>query len=549
MYRLIFIFFLGLIFNTTVSSKNVAYEDSMLRVLKGSSSEAQKSKGYNALSTHFLSSDFKKALEYGQMAITAAQSAGDYTLLMNAYKSVASVFFYSGHYHPAIRQFELCADAAAKANNEFERLNCEINLALIYSSLEKYDKAIVLLENGQPRLEAAYSKSKKAFPIADQVSLKLNLAYNYAALKNYNRAYSLVDSGIHLARNNKSQEPILVKLMLLKAQTLLSENKNEKAILVLKETELMINSIADKSTVLILKSLWGKAYGNKQENTIALKYYHDGYRESVKMGSLYMQQDFANELQKLYQLQGNADSAFKYLKLFNELRKQANLSKAKEELLRKELLDDFSKREKILQQEEQSKQRRFWILTGLLTMLLLVLGIGYFIIRKKYKRSTLEQLKSQLAAQKLSLEQQRLQAQLDNHEKQLAELEYRLSKNAMIQELVEDLQELNPAADITETYEITESEQKQRNKVWNEFEIRFVKNHSGFYERLLVKYPDLSTNERRLCTFLRLDMTTKEIAVITGQSIRAIEIARTRLRKKLNLQETETSLFEHLSSI
>jgi DNA-binding CsgD family transcriptional regulator len=44
-------------------------------------------------------------------------------------------------------------------------------------------------------------------------------------------------------------------------------------------------------------------------------------------------------------------------------------------------------------------------------------------------------------------------------------------------------------------------------------------------------------------------MTTKEIAVITGQSIRAIEIARTRLRKKLNLQETETSLFEHLSSI
>ncbi len=521
----------------------------MLTILKGTSTDADKSRIYNALSTHYLSKDFKRALEYGQFAITAAQNAGDYTLLMNAHKSAASVFFYSGHYHPAIRQFELCANAAAKANNEFERLNCEINIALIYSSLEKYDKAIVLLENGRPRLESAYRKSKKTFPIADQVSLKLNLAYNYAALKKYDRAYSLIDSGIQLAINNKGHEPIRLKLMLLKAQTLLAENKNEEAILVLKETELMINSLADKSTVLMLKSLWGKAYSNKQEVTMALKYCHDGFLESVKMGSLYMQQDFANELQKLYQLQGNADSAFKYLQLFNELRKQANLSKAKEELLRKELLDDFAKREKTLQKEQQSKQQRFWIITASLTLLMLALGIGYFIVRKKYRQSTLQQLKSQLAAEKLSLEQQRLQAQLDNQEKQLSELEYRLSKNAMMHELVDDLQELSPVTESTEMDEKTEAEQKQKNKVWNEFEFRFLKNHSGFYERLLAKHPDLSTNERRLCAFLRLDMTTKEIAVITGQSIRAIEIARTRLRKKLNLQETETSLFEYLSAI
>jgi DNA-binding CsgD family transcriptional regulator len=61
--------------------------------------------------------------------------------------------------------------------------------------------------------------------------------------------------------------------------------------------------------------------------------------------------------------------------------------------------------------------------------------------------------------------------------------------------------------------------------------------------------PELSLNERRLCAFLRLNMTTKEIASITGQSPRSIEVARTRLRKKLNLTNSDTSLTDFLSHI
>jgi hypothetical protein len=52
-------------------------------------------------------------------------------------------------------------------------------------------------------------------------------------------------------------------------------------------------------------------------------------------------------------------------------------------------------------------------------------------------------------------------------------------------------------------------------------------------------YPKFSANERRLCSFLRLDMSTKEIVSVTGQSLRAVQIARSRLRKKLNLDPSE----------
>jgi DNA-binding CsgD family transcriptional regulator len=84
----------------------------------------------------------------------------------------------------------------------------------------------------------------------------------------------------------------------------------------------------------------------------------------------------------------------------------------------------------------------------------------------------------------------------------------------------------------------------QSESALSEFELRFSNIYVGFFEKLLNEYPALSQNERRLCAFLKLSMTTKEIAAITGQSIRAIEIARTRLRKKIKLTNSEKNLYD-----
>lgn len=85
--------------------------------------------------------------------------------------------------------------------------------------------------------------------------------------------------------------------------------------------------------------------------------------------------------------------------------------------------------------------------------------------------------------------------------------------------------------------------------MWDEFELRFQGVHNEFYQKLQSINPELSTNERRLCAFLKLNMTTKEIASITHQSPRSIEVARTRLRKKLNLTNSDISLTDFFLSI
>ena len=59
--------------------------------------------------------------------------------------------------------------------------------------------------------------------------------------------------------------------------------------------------------------------------------------------------------------------------------------------------------------------------------------------------------------------------------------------------------------------------------------------NSKFFKILTEKFPKLSANEKRLCAFLKLNLSTKEISSITGRTTNSIMVARVRLRKKLGI--------------
>ena len=71
---------------------------------------------------------------------------------------------------------------------------------------------------------------------------------------------------------------------------------------------------------------------------------------------------------------------------------------------------------------------------------------------------------------------------------------------------------------------------------WDQFEYHFDKVHRDFLTRLRADYPVLSPNEQKICAFLRLNLNTKDIANLLHISLRGVEVARYRLRKKLDLE-------------
>ncbi|MFA8299963.1 MAG: tetratricopeptide repeat protein [Hyphomicrobiales bacterium] len=71
---------------------------------------------------------------------------------------------------------------------------------------------------------------------------------------------------------------------------------------------------------------------------------------------------------------------------------------------------------------------------------------------------------------------------------------------------------------------------------WEEFRVSFEKVHPNFYKKLLSVYPNLTSNEQKLCGLIRLGLSNKAISSITFKEIRSIDSARNRLRKKLSLE-------------
>ena len=80
---------------------------------------------------------------------------------------------------------------------------------------------------------------------------------------------------------------------------------------------------------------------------------------------------------------------------------------------------------------------------------------------------------------------------------------------------------------------------------WNIFESSFNEAHENFFKKLKSDHPDLVPNDLKLCAYLRMNMSSKEMASLLNISLRGVEIRRYRLRKKLNL-EHDKNLVEFL---
>lgn len=70
---------------------------------------------------------------------------------------------------------------------------------------------------------------------------------------------------------------------------------------------------------------------------------------------------------------------------------------------------------------------------------------------------------------------------------------------------------------------------------WDQFTKHFDQVHGSFLRKLKDKYPDLTPQEVKLAAYLRMNLTTKNIAQLFNISVRCVEISRYRLRKKLKL--------------
>ena len=147
--------------------------------------------------------------------------------------------------------------------------------------------------------------------------------------------------------------------------------------------------------------------------------------------------------------------------------------------------------------------------------------------------------------QKVIAEQSKLVAELElkSTERELRYVSTSImEKNEMIESIKKDINYASKfLSDSDSKYLLNPLRSKLKDATsgssdWDDFQKHFNKSYPGFLEQLAGLNKSLTIPDLRICAYLRAGQTTKEIAHMTGLSVRSIESRRYRLRKKLNLE-------------
>ncbi len=193
--------------------------------------------------------------------------------------------------------------------------------------------------------------------------------------------------------------------------------------------------------------------------------------------------------------------------------------------------------------------------------LLLLVGIYYYLYKLHIKRlkeqnqkllsEKEEELKRQEEINKqeiISLRNEQLEQDIIRKSEELANSTMQLiKKNELLQKLKAESQALESqtkAGSLNQIIKLIDNNISSGHD-WHVFEQNFNRVHEEFFKKLLERYPDLSPGDLKLSAYLRMNLSSKEIAQLLNITYRSVELKRYRLRKKLNL-DTEENLVEWL---
>ncbi|MDY6799736.1 MAG: LuxR C-terminal-related transcriptional regulator [Bacteroidota bacterium] len=253
------------------------------------------------------------------------------------------------------------------------------------------------------------------------------------------------------------------------------------------------------------------------------------------------------QLAKSHQYLNNYYEAYEFLSvgrllqktLFESIRdEEINEMSAKYNLALKEA--EISKRQHEI--NIQKKDIQYITIILIITIIILIIGTLYFILKRKNLRQRHEL--ETLEKEKFKILFQNKTKELEYKNKELASsLAHNIDKNNVLRLL---RNEVGKKKDHNELIDMINSN-IDTTQNWKRVFLNFQNLYPDFTPKLSLKHSDLTTNETKICALLILKLSTREIAEILSVSESAINKNRQRLRRKLNLTK-EADLYEYLQT-
>lgn len=168
------------------------------------------------------------------------------------------------------------------------------------------------------------------------------------------------------------------------------------------------------------------------------------------------------------------------------------------------------------------------------------------LIKEKQRQLDLKELENK--QQLMSFKNESLEQDIESKNRELAVSTMSLiKKNEFLNTIKQELLKLEHNKNLRPVIKIIDKNLNNTDD-WKLFEEAFNNADKDFLKKIKEKHPNLTPNDLRLCAYLRLNLSSKEIAPLLNISPRSVEVKRYRLRKKMNLPH-ESSLTNYILEI
>lgn len=530
---------------------------------------------------------------YAQLALEKAQEEQDTPLIARAYKMLGIGAHQLNNYKEAASYYYDALYYFEQTQEEEHIAQVQNNLATVYRDLGLYDKAALLHAKSLDYFEEVKDTTRIC-----QVYNNLGIVYEKIgdidlALEYYDKALAVVppkdsltigclylNKGIIAEMQQNKEQALLYLQQAIPyfegiedwidlafvyseiAAVYVNDNQLDSALYFLETAAAVQKKIAEND--FLYHTQLGEVYYKKKDYQTALVYLHQAYEMGKESGHLSYWLTTLGWLRQTHAALGNYKQAFDYavqekilndtlqaterVKLVESLEIQYAVEKKDQEIA---ALNEHLELEqnKVLLAEQRAKVQQLYqnILLGgvVIILLFIVLLVNRMRIRKKLflAREAALQQKHKIA----ELEKKQLQLDLEHKNRSLSNLALSaVHKNEMLDALEEQLQVLSQQDQQTSVavkpIQKMIKEQASIEEGWNEFKVHFEEVHPEFYKKLLAVADNLTQNDLRHCTYIKVKLDSKEIARIMGISPKSVQMSRYRIKKKLQLDK-EDDLF------
>lgn len=460
---------------------------------------------YSCALAYMSEGNYSEAFQYAIKMIGKTETINDKQLLFKIYNLMGTLYSYIQNYNRAESYYKQAAEYVSPEQVEYDQLLN--NIYRIVFLRGEIQQAIQLFEQMIPVLEEKQDTTSL-------ITFHLNLGACYSENQEIDKAFQSFQTALELAGtidNDKFKTAIYQNL-----GNYYYTVKNYK-----------------KSFQYLLKA---NELARKNNNPEQLTYV------------LYSMATVFDEQNKI-------DSAYSYLREYEMLKNRLNNHSEMTEVYQSYvsvLIESSENKLKITESELLLKNKQYTI--AVISSLAIIASIVFLLIilfqkkRSAQQKTVLKEIENKDLSVRLQYQNELRKLQSERLEDQLREINsyslLLLNKNHLLQQIWDMTAQYGgdkeKAGGIFRKIKTMVKSNQHTEKEWDDFILHFEKVHPRFFEKLLMKCPDLTKNDLKLCAYIRIGMSMKQIAQILNIFPDSVKTNRYRLRKKFNLQDHET---------